>query len=253
MLPPRAYLDTSRVKPGELPTPCPEEPGLQPTELTGGCRFTADQRQVVDESEPVGPSNEAFQNKSSQLILNALPSQIVILDMNGGILAVNDAWRRFAEENEGQTECLPGNNFIVAWSNGPAYCRSAVDGIRSLLNGECSVFSYDYTCPGPGRKAWYRMTVTSLAGRRGAVVSQCDITEHFYETETRSWLFRQELSAREQERRRIAGELHDGICQTLTAMLLGLQVVERSSGWNEARSASRTGASPVGGGFGGCS
>jgi two-component system sensor histidine kinase UhpB len=53
--------------------------------------------------------------------------------------------------------------------------------------------------------------------------------------EVRALLLRQKFLAQEQERRRIAGELHDGICQSLTAVLLGLQVASMASTLEEVQ------------------
>jgi signal transduction histidine kinase len=53
--------------------------------------------------------------------------------------------------------------------------------------------------------------------------------------EARSRLLKQVMSAREEEQRRIARDLHDGIGQSLTSLLLGLRVAAEAATFAEAR------------------
>ena len=58
--------------------------------------------------------------------------------------------------------------------------------------------------------------------------------------EGRARLLKQVLSAREEEQRRIARDLHDGIGQSLTSLLLGLRVAAEVPTFEEARAAGGT-------------
>ncbi len=74
----------------------------------------------------------------------------------------------------------------------------------------------------------------------GAVVTFTDITERKKAEEIRSRLLEQVISAQEEERGRIARELHDETGQSLTALLVGLKTVaaahslEEAKGWAES-------------------
>jgi PAS domain S-box-containing protein len=74
----------------------------------------------------------------------------------------------------------------------------------------------------------------------GAVVTFTDITERKKADEIRSRLLKQVISAQEEERGRIARELHDETGQSLTALLVGLKTVgaahslEEAKGWAES-------------------
>ena len=74
----------------------------------------------------------------------------------------------------------------------------------------------------------------------GAVVTFTDITERKKAEEIRSLLLEQVISAQEEERGRIARELHDETGQSLTALLVGLKTVgaahtlEEAKGWAES-------------------
>lgn len=62
--------------------------------------------------------------------------------------------------------------------------------------------------------------------------------------EGRARLLKQVLSAREEEQRRIARDLHDGIGQSLTSLLLGLRVAAEVPTFEEARGWGNSAASP---------
>lgn len=117
-------------------------------------------------------------------ILNALPSQIALLDTNGVILTVNEAWRRFATANVLQSEdFFVGQNYLCVCESAHGDCaqeaQAVANGIRSVLEGRQDQFSLEYPCHSPTEKHWYRLMVTPLSenGRTGAVVMHMDITE----------------------------------------------------------------------------
>jgi PAS domain S-box-containing protein len=114
-------------------------------------------------------------------ILNSLVSHIAVLDANGVIVAVNDAWRRFAEENGLSTS---GHDML-----GESYqdaCESACGGeasasqtgIKAVLAGERDTFNLEYPCHSSNQQRWFSINVVPLQGsRRGVVVSHKNITE----------------------------------------------------------------------------
>jgi diguanylate cyclase (GGDEF)-like protein/PAS domain S-box-containing protein len=117
-------------------------------------------------------------------ILNALPAHIVLLDSQGLIVSVNDAWRRFASPNVLQD---PGYDIgcdylgICATARGDYadVAHQMADGIRSVLSSDVKRFSLEYACATPAEQLWFLLTVTPLSEGRpnGAVVMHLDITE----------------------------------------------------------------------------
>ena len=73
--------------------------------------------------------------------------------------------------------------------------------------------------------------------RLGYVSVNRDITERRHAEETIRALLNDVITAQEEERRRIARELHDETAQTLTSLLVGLRTVEESAGIEQAREA----------------
>lgn len=117
-------------------------------------------------------------------ILNALPAHIALLDAQGFILSVNEAWRRFASDNVLQSASHQiGLNYleICDSANGADACEAhqATAGIRAVLAGEVSSFSLEYPCHSPTEQRWFMLIVTPLVGGHpsGAVVTHLNITE----------------------------------------------------------------------------
>lgn len=118
-------------------------------------------------------------------ILDSLTSQIAVLDTQGVIISVNNAWLDFAKGN-GLPECsqnMLGINYLDVCkhaSNQPYgdEASAAYTGIKAVLNGEQEAFYLEYPCHSPDQQRWFYMTVSPLHGsRRGVVVRHLNITE----------------------------------------------------------------------------
>jgi PAS domain S-box-containing protein len=125
----------------------------------------------------------------NRAVLDSVLSHIAVLDKNGTIMAVNEAWRCFGREN--------GNKLLQSFDVGANYlqvclsasgpfaeeAQAAHDGIQSVLKAEKSSFILEYPCHAPAAERWFLMKVAPLAGQEGgeeggAVVSHTEITEH---------------------------------------------------------------------------
>jgi diguanylate cyclase (GGDEF)-like protein len=110
-------------------------------------------------------------------VLDALVEHVVVLDADGAIVAVNAAWRRFADENG----TLPpggnfiGINFLDACSGQNAAAIRA--GIGDVLTGTQPVFHSEYACHSSDEERWFYIHVVPLGGAKpGAVVIYEDIS-----------------------------------------------------------------------------
>jgi PAS domain S-box-containing protein len=117
-------------------------------------------------------------------ILNALPAHIALLDTQGIIVAVNEAWRRFGSAHAIQGPGYKnGLNYLEicdgARGDGSSEAHQVARGIRSVLGGRVKSFSIEYPCHSPTEQRWFLLTVIPLADGRpnGAVVMHLDITE----------------------------------------------------------------------------
>ncbi len=116
-------------------------------------------------------------------ILNALPSNIALIDSEGKILSVNEGWRRFAGANGLQQEAAGvGQNYLEvceqAQNDHAQEAQKVAAGVRSVLNGTVKNFELEYPCHSPSEQRWFRLLVAPLDATRaaGAVVMHINIT-----------------------------------------------------------------------------
>ena len=147
--------------------------------------------------------SEAFKN----VILNSVAAEIVVLDRNGLIRAVNERWRSFALDN-GVEPGRPaqhtevGANYLAACAaDGDSTSQHAgLDagiGIQAVLDNRLPSFSLEYPCHSPQQQRWFSMVVMPLGqdAREGVVITHVDISaikqaEHsLAESEARLRLF----------------------------------------------------------------
>lgn len=117
-------------------------------------------------------------------ILNALPANIALLDTQGIIVSVNDAWRQFADANamHGPGHAI-GVNYLAICDQARGAdsfeARKAAAGIRLVLSAKTKHFSLEYPCHSATQQRWFLMTVTPLFAEHldGAVAMHLNITE----------------------------------------------------------------------------
>jgi PAS domain S-box-containing protein len=116
--------------------------------------------------------------------LNALSAHIAVLDAEGTIVAVNEAWRRFADENQlGWPNYGVGRNYLAvcdaALGQASEGAQRAQQGIRDVMDGRREQFWMEYPCHGPEERRWFMMRVTRFRGDDGSsvVVAHESITE----------------------------------------------------------------------------
>lgn len=118
-------------------------------------------------------------------ILDSLTAHIVVLNSQGEIMAVNNAWRHFAEDNG-----LPKNSSAMLGVNYLTTCQKAVNkpngeeasavqkGIIDVLAGTRADFHIEYPCHSINEKRWFYMSVTHLQGvQQRVVISHENITQ----------------------------------------------------------------------------
>jgi diguanylate cyclase (GGDEF)-like protein len=101
-----------------------------------------------------------------EAVLDSLDMHITVIDGNGEIRYVNQAWKDFAKNN--------GMDKPVDWCtfNYLSICRNAAndddyslaiaEGIQSVIDSDTVVFEYEYPCHSPIAKRWYSLRVSPL-------------------------------------------------------------------------------------------
>jgi PAS domain S-box-containing protein len=119
-----------------------------------------------------------------QATFDALSAHIAVLDASGTIIAVNAAWRRFAEANH--------LNY-PAWSIGANYLEiceavsgeeteealTAARGIRQIIAQQSDEFHLEYPCHSSQEQRWFMMRASRLEdnGTGWVIVTHENITE----------------------------------------------------------------------------
>lgn len=164
------------------------------TRLAVGCVRKPDGRvnylvAVLDDITTMKRAEQALLDSEAfaRGILDSLNDSIAVIDSKGVVLAVNEAWKRFADENSGESGKPPqstevGSNYleICLATSGYEYVDAvcALNGIHAVLDQKISLFSMDYACPSPTQQYWFSMRVTPLGQNgEGAVITHIDITE----------------------------------------------------------------------------
>ena len=119
---------------------------------------------------------------ASNAVLDALTDEICVIDSSGNIVAVNEAWTRFAAER-GATPASTGigQNYLdvtrTAAEAGMEDAARVLDGVMSVLRGQTEQFSMEYECSGKSlERSWFLLTVTALARLPGALISHSEVT-----------------------------------------------------------------------------
>ena len=127
------------------------------------------------------PIPMTYHDLSVQEILNALHSNVAVLDGDGNITHVNEAWARFSEERGAlpSSTGVGANYFAVCRARGAApEVEEILTGIRAVIDEAIPQFRAQYTCNTPKETYWFELMTKPLAKpHRGAVVYHTDITE----------------------------------------------------------------------------
>jgi len=129
---------------------------------------------------------EATTNRFAHSLLNAMTNQIAILDQNGTIIKVNQAWRDFAvSTHSGESNTVrEGVNYLnICDMVGDSHEEEALKfakGIRAVLAGKMEAYEQEFSCLSPNRQHWFIARVNRFTEEKNffAVVSHEDITRH---------------------------------------------------------------------------
>ena len=133
-----------------------------------------------EESERKSNDSEIF----TRAILNSLSAHIAVVNKNGEIVAVNDAWKNFGAENcadEELAESGIGQNYLQVCRRSAVFeenTKFVLSNLEAILSGEKKEFSYEYPCHSPTQERWFILQVNALQGETsGAVISHIDISD----------------------------------------------------------------------------
>ncbi|HEX5394344.1 MAG TPA: PAS domain-containing protein [Rhodocyclaceae bacterium] len=174
-------------------------------------------------------------------VLNSLTEHIAVLDEHGTIVAVNTAWKQFAQEN-GAPELVyksVGLNYREASisASGPRSSEEGEDawhGIEQVIKGMMPHFKCEYVRPSKTEDRHFRMSAYPLPmPRRGAVVSHEDITARKKAEEAMKQATAKAEQANNAKSRFLAAASHD-LRQPLSALALYVGMLSSCLGTEDA-------------------
>ena len=103
------------------------------------------------------------------------PSHVALVGLDGTILAVNAAWRRYASANGNRADyAFVGRNYLAECEAGVAAgypsAAEAYVGLLGVLRNGRPKFTLVYPCHGPAGREWYRMWVEPQTPSVAAVI-----------------------------------------------------------------------------------
>jgi diguanylate cyclase (GGDEF)-like protein/PAS domain S-box-containing protein len=117
-------------------------------------------------------------------IVDALPAHVALVDAGGTIIAVNEAWRRYAmASNLKDPRFGVGSSYlgVCETARGPEAQEASVfaAGLRQVLRRDVREFVSEYPCPSPTGLRWFQVRVTAYGEGEApsAVVMHIDITD----------------------------------------------------------------------------
>lgn len=115
-------------------------------------------------------------------VLDSLSAHVAILDEQGLVIAVNEAWRDFARANDADVDLVSeGSNYLHACrqAGDEVAARTAENAICAILNGSGECSSLEYPCHSQEKKRWFAMQIKPLlgAGSTKVVVTHEPITD----------------------------------------------------------------------------
>lgn len=162
---------------------------------------------------------------------DASPDPIFVLDQRGLMLRCN---RRLAQRLGRTKADLVGRSFETIFRASEGWAL-----LLARLLADPNADARTEEIHDPALNGWFLVSAAPLrdsVGRRYAlVVLARDVTERRQAEATRRRLLDQVLRAQEEERKRIARELHDGIGQSLTTLFVGMHTVAQAATLEEAQ------------------
>jgi two-component system NarL family sensor kinase len=194
------------------------------------------ERRVQQRTAELEQVNAAL-SRSQELLQSAidgLSAHIAILDEQSTIIAVNLAWREFADQNRfrGHDHGI-GMNYLAVCDHarglGAEPAAEVAQGLRAILNNTRAEFRFEYQCHSATEERWFQLRISRLPQSRPMrlAVAHENVTEIKRSQEALRVLSGRLMQLQDEERRNIARELHDATGQNLGALALNLARLQK--------------------------
>lgn len=168
--------------------------------------------------------------KSTRVILDSLAFPIAVVDRRSKIIRVNKWWMEPVWRTGifGDISIDLGGNYLEtcrrAAATGILLANDVLNGIQGVCDGSMPFYELDYPCPSPGGERLFFLTVNPLLSPEGgAIITHTDISKRLAMVDTFKGLSGRLINAREEERSRIARELHDNLSQKMALLSIEIE------------------------------
>jgi signal transduction histidine kinase len=168
-----------------------------------------------------------------QSIIEACAANVAVLDESGNILYVSKSWRLSVEKHCLQLDGHPLDRNNLERRVGPqtglaSQTFALATDIQDILDGKIREFHNEYSCPGRSGSSWFvvhaaRLDLPGAKGTFRVLVNSADITRARQTEETLRDLGGRLITAQEEERSRVARELHDDLNQRMALLSVELE------------------------------
>ncbi|HEY0461851.1 MAG TPA: CHASE3 domain-containing protein [Pyrinomonadaceae bacterium] len=143
------------------------------------------ERRVEERTDELRMANDNLKESEifSRSVIDSLSAHVAVLDKDGRIILVNNAWENFAEANAGIEQLSQtgiGQNYlsVCEQESEDNELQIVAENLRAILDGERTHFTIEYPCHSASEERWFLMQVNALQDTSGGVVvSHYNITD----------------------------------------------------------------------------
>jgi signal transduction histidine kinase len=172
-----------------------------------------------------------------QAIVEACASNVAVIDEFGKVLYVSKPWRLAVEKYDHRGSSHPLNLNCLKRRNGSNAGHSnqtsaLTEDIQAILDGRLTEFQNEYSCRSLSGTSWFEVHAArlDLPGTTGAfrvLVNSSNITRAHQTEEILRDLGGRLITAQEEERTRVARELHDDLNQRMALLSVELEQISQ--------------------------
>ena len=160
-------------------------------------------------------------------IVDTCATGVAVLDELGAVLYVSRAWGPFAEQDGPAALNDLNSNYLGICNPSAGGANALAEDIQRILEGREREFHKEYSVGGDDSPSWFLMHAARLdlpgSDRFRVLVTREDVTRHKQAEEALRNLGGRLINAQEEERSRIARELHDDLNQQLAILSIELE------------------------------
>jgi signal transduction histidine kinase len=209
-------------------------PNFQTDQVARGRRY--------DESSSTRAEKSVMQSDGRETLLQAIveacAASVAVLDESGNILYVSKPWRLSIEKHCLETRRHPLDlNYLQRWDNSKAAssdkASALAEDIQDILDGKVTEFHNEYWCHTLTGSRWFVLHATrlDLPGPPSVfrvLVNSEDTTRTRQAEEALRDLGGRLITAQEEERSRVARELHDDLNQRMALLSIELEQLSQA-------------------------